>query len=448
MKIQPKCRTLFYLLLTILQILLSRSSMGYEYFGRASLGTFMAREDFYSNTDGAQANDFQHLSGRFYIRVSDMGTDQYEFITDIRDKYDMFGTLNTSQQQLDPSNKFQLRSFYVGNFPSKNKFNFSVGRFSLIESGGTYTDGLVMQRKWTETFRTGLFGGMNPYSDATEYVTYVPNAYNYGLYTSYEPSTQKSDRNYFLNHAFVVTQYNGDIDREYFYQNIYFQWEPKSRLMSTLYVDFIPTTKVQTGTLNWDQKVADKMTTHLGYLGIDTITYRRLQSVRSTLTASPYNEGKASLDFIYGNGSMITPQISSGLRSVDGLTKTEARVNYLYNEFKDHRYDGSAFAGTRNNFTSTDLFLGFGAGFYSQKWEFSSEIEYTQEVEQKYTLHPIFLSVNASYISNRALYYIASVELAQDENVTIFAAFLKLTYRFGSKETAPLRDGAPVRRSL
>jgi hypothetical protein len=46
--------------------------MAREYFGRISLGTFMAMEDFYSNSDGAQTNDFQHMSGRFYISLKDI----------------------------------------------------------------------------------------------------------------------------------------------------------------------------------------------------------------------------------------------------------------------------------------------------------------------------------------------------------------------------------------
>ncbi len=434
--------------ITFLFLIVSISTSAAEQFGRFSVGAFSSTEKFNSTADGAPENDAQNFLGRMYLRVADIESGHSEFVADLRDNYDMFGTLNMTQQQLDSKNAFQARTIYVGNFPAKNKWNYEVGRFSLMETGGTFTDGLVVQHHFTEASRLGIFGGANPYSEADQLVEYVPHAIDMGIYFSYEPNEPRAVKNFFMNFALVQNQYSSEVDRQYFYENIYYQWGPKSRILTTGYLDFVPTTKLQTGTFNYDQRVNDRQTSHLHLLAVDTITYRRLQNIRSTLPASPYEQGQLYWDFLWGRDNMIQPMVTYGHREVDGLTKNENRLNVIFNDFEDHRLDANFYIGQRSNFVSQDLFAGLGGGFYSAKWEFSGDLQLAQENYSAQVLHPITATANVSYVQNRDLFYVASLEYAQDENVVIWANFLKLTYRFGSKETAPLRDGAPTKGAL
>jgi len=431
-----------------LPFLLESQAHGSEVFGRFSAGVFTSTETFTSNADGVSENDAQNFTGRAYLRVADIGTDHTEFVGDLRDNYDLFGALNATQSQLAPSNGFQSRQLYVGNFPSKSKFNYEVGRFGLSETGGTYTDGVALQRRQSDSTRVGVFGGLNPFSYKDQLIEYQPNATDWGAYYAYAPNDSLQGRNYFINAAFVEQQYNQDIDRQYFYENFYYQWGPKSRLMLLSYLDFAPTVKVQTASMNWDQQTSLKQVGHLHLLAVDTVTYLRLASIRSTLPSSAYEQAQVYWDFSQGRGSLLQPMLTYGHRELDQLSKTEGQLRYVMNDFADIRFDANFYGGLRNNFVSNDIFVGGGAGFYSSKWEYSADLQYAQEAYATQTLHPITVTANATFVQNRELFYTASVEVAQDENVTIFASFLKLTYRFGSKELAPLRDGAPPRGSL
>jgi hypothetical protein len=414
-----------------------------EHFGRISLGAYISTETFSSNTDGAPNNDFASGSGRFFLHVTDMGRGRWDSVADVRDKYDSFGKLNSTQQQLDPVNVLQLRSLNVGNFLSESTWNLMAGRFSMIESGGVYTDGFALQKQFSSSFRMGAFGGLNPYTESDQVVGFNSNANDFGAYLAYQPKSSRPERVFQLTESFVVEQFNSDLDREFYYQNCYYQWDTRSRVLAISYLDFLPSTRLHTGTLIWDQKINEKQNSHLTLLNVDAIGYHRTQNIRETLPSSVYEQGRARWDFLWGRASSFTPSVTYGHREFDGLTKTEARVAFNFNDFKDGKYDATFFLGTRKNFISQDSFAGGSWGFYSRRWEVSGDLEVGQENYPNVTLHPITGSLNLSFISNKDLFYVFSGEAAHDENVTILAGFFRITYRFGSKETAPLRDGSP-----
>lgn len=430
-------------------LMVTSPSFAAEVFGRVSMGVFESNETFTSSADGAPNSDYLTATGRIFLHVTDLNSDRTDVLMDLRDKYDSFGTLNSTKQQLDPLNSFQTRNLYVSNFLSNNNsFNYIAGRFSLAEGGGTFTDGVGLQKKWTSNVRSGLFGGLNPYLDATQIVDYNANASDFGAYWAYEPKLNDSNKVLTLTQAMVDFQYLGNEDRRYFFQNFYYQWGPKSRILSLTYLDFVPDTRLQTGTLNWDQRITDSQTSHARVLAVDAIGYRRIQSIRSTLPSSPYEQGQVQWDFLNGKSSSISPVVTYGHREVDGLTKSEGKINFVFNDFSNSRYDATLYLGARANFVSNDTFFGCSAGYYSNKWEFSADLEIAQEKYTSQTLTPISAGLNLSYVQNRDLFYVFSGEMANDEKVSIYAGFFRVTYRFGSKETAPLRDGAPVRRNL
>jgi hypothetical protein len=150
----------------------------------------------------------------------------------------------------------------------------------------------------------------------------------------------------------------------------------------------------------------------------------------------------------YLNASTVTSAITFGKRKTDSLTKTEAKFKFLNNDFANSNYDSNTFLGYRKNFTSTDIFMGAGFGYYVKKIELTTDLEFAKEKYPTMSLTPIILTLNGSYIQSRDFFYSASFEYARDEIMSKLAFFFKLTYRFGTKEITPLRDGAPKRGTL
>jgi hypothetical protein len=441
----------FPLLKLVFSFFFALNAYSSEYYGRASVGSFLSSERYSTLDSGSDKNDFLNMSGRLYFRFYDITPEKIEVVTDIRDKYDQFNQLNKTQLQLDPKNYFQLRTMHVTNFQSQRSLQFIAGRFSSLETGGTFTDGGGIQYKINSDLRVGVISGLNPMSEDTQMIGYNSKATILGFYSAFEPKdTQASieSKNLFFNHAFVSQRYNGEEDRRYFYQNFYYQWSAKSRVLSSMYLDFLPKLRFQNWNINWDQDIGNKNVTHLQLLDVDSIEYRRRQGIRETLPSSSYEQITAQFDFPLLNASTLSPAITYGKRATDGYTKFEAKIKTILNDLGNSNFDANAFGGVRKNFTSDDMFLGAGFGYYVKKIEFTSDIEVAKEKQLTQTLTPIILTFNGSYIQSSDLFYSTSLELARDEIMNKFAVFFKLTYRFGTKEITPLRDGAPKRGTL
>lgn len=122
--------------------------------------------------------------------------------------------------------------------------------------------------------------------------------------------------------------------------------------------------------------------------------------------------------------------------------------------YLDPHYDFNFYGGVRKNFITDDQFFGVMAGYYSSNFELTIDAESSLESPtinntiQKNDLHPLIINLTSSYIQNRNIFYTLALQSAHDENVEIFAILFKLTHRFGSRYTPPLRDGAPTRGTL
>lgn len=426
--------------------------MASDYFGRASVGTYVSQERFANSDTGSNKNDYLNLSGRFYLRYYDIGSKQLEFVTDIRDKYDQYGALNRTKLQLEQTNRLQLRSLYFSNLNSQmDEIQFIAGRFYLLESGGTFTDGAGVQYKVNPNFSVGVFGGLNPMSEDTQTLTYNAHASNVGIYSSYKPKNIQNSsefKNLFLTHAFVSQRYGNQNDRQYLYQNFYYQWNDNSRILSNVYLDFLPSVYLQNWNLSWDQQIKEAQQSHLQLLNVDTIQYRRQQGIRETLPSNPYRQVSEQWDFNRNQKFIISPSVTFGHRQIDKLTKTEGKLSFLLNDQDNNNFDYVTYLGHRKNFISHDTFGGIGVNYYYNKFDFAGDIELAREKYQTQTLNPIIMTLNGNYYSNRDYYYSTSFEYTKDENMKNFAVFLKLTYRFGSKDTTPPRAGNPRRGLL
>jgi hypothetical protein len=398
----------FHLFRLIFIFIVSFSAYSSEYYGRASVGSFLSSERYTSAATGSDKNDFLNTSGRLYFRFYDISSEQIEVVTDIRDKYDQFATLNKTQLQLDPKNKFQLRDLHITNFQSSRPLQFIAGRFSSLETGGTFTDGAGAQYKVNSDFRVGVVAGSNPMSEDTQIVQTNSSATMLGIYSAYEPKDIQASiesQNFFFNHAFVSQKYNGQEDRRYFYQSAYYQWSAKSRVLSSLYLDFIPTTRLQNFSVNWDQDVGNREVAHVQFLDVDSIQYRRRQGIRETLAASSYEQVSGQWDFPIMSGSNLSPSFTYGKRTTDGLTKAEGKLKLQFFDVTDPNFDAGGYLGYRKNFISTDLFTGGSIGYYIKKMEFTTDLEVARETYPSQTLMPIVLTFNGTYIQSRVLFF-------------------------------------------
>jgi hypothetical protein len=423
-----------------------------DYFGRLSLGNFFSTERYVATTVDSSSSDYLTFSGRAYLRILDIGEGKWDFVIDLRDKYDQFDSLNKTKLQLEPKNYFQARQLYFGNFQVQTKNNYLIGRFSLPEAGGAYVDGLAYQHRTSPAYRIGAFAGLSPLNELTQSLELRSNTSTWGLISAYEPKDLTSSNNIIFSHSLVSQSFGSEVDRRYFYQYAFYQWSAASRILSNIYLDTLPSVYLQNWSLNWDQGLGNELSPpniiHVHLLGVDTIRYRRIQNIRETLDSSPYNQTRLQWDLIPRARVTISPSFTYGKRNLDGLTKQELRLKTNLSGWLKPQYDFGFSFGSRKNFVSNDQFISITAGYFSDRFELSLDLDYSKEIAATETLTPITALLNASYVRNKNLFFSISGESSRDEKVQIAAFFAKVTSRFGSKETAPLRDGAPPRGAL
>ncbi len=418
--------------------------------GRITAGGYAASETFSDSSAGSDKNDFLTTSARFYLRASEMGERKnWHFTSDVRDKHDFFDKLDRERLQLGSANRVQLRELNL-RFDAPSKSAYGVGgRFPVPEAGSVYCDGGLAGLKPRPTWTVATFGGLNARRNDQQYVTYNPNNYNYGAFLQYQSQGRGWDRNLYSSLAFVQQTQGAEVDRSYLFTNTSYQWSARSRVVNLLYLDFVPRTYIQTAFFDWQQRLSSSWTSRLTALGVDVIEYTRRQGIRERLEPSPYKEARAGLTKEFSSRMRITGDYAYGYRDSDKMNKKDYRLLFHFPRLISPQWDLSARAGYRDNFTSTDLYARFGLGYFRRNWELTFDAEYgVEKYEGGETLHPIILEVSSGfYISQRTLAALA-VDYAQDERVKIASAFVKVSYRFGSQEVAPTRDGASPRGRL
>lgn len=430
-------------------LLLPLASHGAKVHGRMTLGGYTATERFTDATGGSDKNDFMVLSSRLFLKVTELGDAQWETVADLRDKQDFFDKLNKEQLQLDSSNQLQVRQLSLRAPPKDGKWSGTLGRFSIPEAGAVQIDGGLGEYYWSKDLRTGVLMGKNSRRNDQTYNQYNPNSNQYGLTTTYQSATRGWDKNFYLSHAFVRQAEGVEIDRSYLFQNMIYQWEENSRLITLLYLDFVPRTYVQTGNVLWQQSFSKSLATQLNILGIDVIEYSRRQGVREILSPSPYREVSAKLDYFTSPLTKIQISTMGGVRDADHLSKNETALAFEQNQFFNRNMDAFAKLGLRKNFTSNDQFTHLYVGYFSRKWESGIDLDYSiEKYNDGIIKHATTTELSLSNYLSKDLFSTLSVQRAADETVTIWTGFFKIGYRFGNQESPPIRDGASPRGQL
>lgn len=414
-----------------------------ETHGRITLGGFSSVEEHQPEPDGTTHNDFQTLSGRFFLSHSHEAD---EWTLDLRDKHDFFNKLDKERQELSDRNSFQARQASVALSQDNQGFYGTVGRFPILQAGTAYTDGVEVGRNLTPRSKLAVFGGLNPRQADKTYLEFNEKAQNYGIYFDYSPQYRSWHRKFYLANAFVEESYDGEVDRRYVYHNSIFQWGDGRFLSTLFYFDFVPKFYVQNSLVNYSQAWGPALRTMLTVSNIDVIQYRRVQDVRETLEPSPYREANAGMKYKMLAGFILGGKLRYGQREEDDLTRKVVQLSLDCPRWISKRTDLYFEASHKDEFTKTGDFLKIGSGYFSDKWEFDVNAEAGVEEHSDHSRrHPILSEASAGRQFSRKLYAVFSGQYIKDEEVEIRSVFFKLSYRFGSKEVSPLRDGAPPR---
>lgn len=439
----------FYLITFCGLCLINIPALAIKTTGRITLGGVAITERFNSQEFGSSSNDYMLGSARLFYKISELGEDHWELISDLRDRHDFFGKLNKEQLQLEGKNDFQVRQMSARWLNPKGNSSATLGRFQLPEAGAVFVDGAEYEYRISSPWKAGFFGGYNPKSVENSYLQLNTDAVQDGLFLTYQSKDEDWDKNLFFSHGLVQQKYKSQDERSFFFHNLIYQWKDDSRLISFLNYDFVPSGKIQTMNLLYQQKWSQAFSSELGHLVIDVLEYRRNQGVLEKLDASPYSESHAQINTKLGQHSEVALELSSGLRQADNLKRDEASLGYSMNEVFSKNMDMRLKLGSRKNFTSQDTFSKLSLGYFSRKWEYSFDAQYEIDKNDDTSItHPLTLELALTNYYSKEIFLTGSFQRAADENVTIMSTFVKLGYRFGNQEIPPIRDGAPPRGPL
>lgn len=417
-----------------------------DVFGRFTTGTYVSKETFTEASDGSTSNDFSTISSRLYLRASEITKQHLEFITDVRDKHDFFDKLDKQNLELKDKNTIQLRQASLRNMNEFGTLYNEFGRFPISEAGAVHVDGLEIGNRFSRTFRSSLFAGLNPKRTEQSTVTFNKDSYVGGAYSLFQLNPNSWKQSFYLSNAAVAQKTGSHLDRVYFFNNLVYSWDSPSQLVAMVYLDFVPRTYIQNGLLSYRQKLSDTFLSTITVSQVDVIEYSYRRGLLERLNPSPYQEASLNLKQNFSKLTSMHYNALYGQRNVDGLKKQEYSLGPAFDQFLNRKTIFQSLLGIRKNFNSNDQFIKARFGYYSNSWEFAIDEEYSyrKETQLNKTYNQIITELSLAHYLSKALYATLSFQDARNERVKIISGFFKLGYRFGTQDVAPLRDGAPA----
>ena len=434
--------------LLLLSLVATNPSLAYSLSGRITLGSYVGSELLAVPSAGDNSNDVATASGRFYLRITDVTDNRFEFVSDVRDKNDFFGLVDKQRLQLTNANTLQIRQLSA-KYPGPTFFT-EVGRFPVPEAGAVFADGALQGIHLSKSLRWAAFAGLNPKRPEQTYVQFNPDSQVYGTYLTYVPVYNGEGATLFIDTAGVADIVAGETDRVYWYTNAVYQWNPESRISLFTYLDFVPNLYLQNGTLNYQQSLGSGWLFDLNVFQIDVIEYQRLQSVREQLPSSPYEEAGGSLRYHVTDAWDLEASYLTGHREADGLSRQQTMLTSYFQKLFNRHWELSLSLGYRDNFISYDTFSEARITYASRLWEVELDEQYEREQYKNNgpAYYPLISELSLSRIFENALYGTLSYQNVSDGRAQINSFFIKISYRFGSKEIPPVRDGSPARGQL
>jgi hypothetical protein len=435
--------TLFF----ILSVFHVKNAHALSYFGRIMVGDYFDSETLNQPAfNQSTSNDFEILSTRLYFKASDIGSQNLETTVDIRDKDDFFDKLDSENLRLTPTHQFQAYQLNIKIPSNTTGFYGTAGRFYVPEAGGEFTDGGEIGYRWSQSWRTALFGGLFPKPQEQSYVGFDTNSQVAGAYSLFQPSNSSWSENLYWANAFVAENVQEHLDRLYFYNNLIYQWSSTGQVFALVYVDFVPNIYVQTALVSLNQSLSDIWSLQASLTLVDVIEYSRIQGVLETLPSSPYREGSINFRANTGGAAFWDTQLTYGEREADELQKAEIQTGPSIFRLVDDHVNVKLGLGGGKNFISNDLFTQDSLGYFSNDWEFDASMNYTLSANDFGLMyHKWYTELSVARYFSREFFANLAVERAVDEQVSLWSGYVKLSYNFGERNTAPLRDTAPLR---
>ncbi|MGK5087178.1 hypothetical protein WDW86_06435 [Bdellovibrionota bacterium FG-2] len=432
------------LILGLLAVSGSLEAQAVEYYGRAMAGALLSSEQSKDTSDPTVGNDSSIVSSRLSARILGLSSYGFEGNLDLRDKNDFFEKLDREKLQLTSGNQFQVQQLNARLPAISSRIFGTVGRFSLPETGGKFSDGLETGYRWNDSWRTAIFGGLNPKLEEQTFVTYNPDSQILGTYTSYQPQVFSSSQSAFWSTAWVGERTAAHLDRLFWFNEFIFHYSNTNQLIAMGFFDFIPRFEIQTALLSWHQELMSHWSSQLNLTAIDVIEYSRRKGILETLPSSPYREAALSLRRQWGEAGFFDFNGSYGLRDLDSLAKIEFSAGPSFYRVFDPNISFKLLEGARRNFISNDLFTRIGGSYFGKTWEVDVDFGFSRVAENDgATKHQWINEIAYSHYFGRELLASLSLEQARDEQTSIWSGSVRVSYSFGQRSFAPLPQQAP-----
>jgi len=320
----------------------------------------------------------------------------------------------------------------------------ALGRFSLQEAGGVFSDGAEIGFRWTPNWRTSFFGGLEPKRFGQTYVGFNSDSSVLGTYTTYQLKSPSLSKNLYWSTALVGQNVQGNMDRLYWYNNTIYQWSAPNQVVAMVYLDFVPRLNIQSALISAHQDLSTTWATNLSLTAVDVIEYMRIQGVLQTLASSPYREAALNIRAQMYSGGFFDTNLVYGARTTDSLVNADISVGPSFYRLFDGHASFRTLLGARRHFDGNEAYTRVVGSYFSKSWEFNLSANFALNV-QSYgsTRHKWINDLSATRFFSTDFLAVVSLQEAHDETVQIWSGLFRLSYIFGQKATAPIRDTAP-----
>lgn len=424
-----------------------QSVFAYNYYGRASFGGYNAMEKYKGDLQSDESFDVRTLSTRLFYEGTEFWDPDADntFTADLRDKHDFFEKNDREKLELTEKNSFQVRTLSLRTRPEGEKIAYQIGRFTVPYAGTVHTDGAHVAYRANDSSQYGIFGGYNPRQIDKSYLKFDQDARDFGVYYHYEPPYPSWEKRFLADQAIVRETFENEPVRMYLYQNTFYQWRPANYITSLLYLDFEPKIYVQNATIT-GQRQWHRFTGSASIMELDSVEYNRHQEILEDLEPSPYHEASLGGRYKISDNALPYLKFRYGKRDADNLDRTNVTLGLDLPQSISEFTDLYGQLSYKDEFTKKGTYAKLGVGYYRNIWQTDLSVEAgTEKDSDGNELNPLIVDFDSGRNFSRKFFGAFGLQLAQNEQVDIFALFFKLTYKFGETQTAPMWNRAPMR---
>ncbi|MBC7659319.1 MAG: hypothetical protein H7249_06385 [Chitinophagaceae bacterium] len=429
------------------------SAFAVEAGGQLRLGAYSRSVEFEKPLNTETSNDEKVYSAQLRMSIYDFSSHDDSIVTDIRDKVDSYGKLDTQNLTLDTYNRVQVRELAYKRPWESNQFYFTLGRFSLNEANVLDNDGLEAGYRFSHNSRLGLFGGQAPKDVITPYyvdptVTSNVNNAQAGVYYSYEKKNGL-DRSLYTNNALAMGPTYNITDKQshtYFYHMALWNLSTNNRISSYLQQDFMPTSSLRRASVSHSY-YDPSFRTNVSLSQTNTEDYLIQKDILDPLP--PSAEQSLRFDLRHRIFSQLSLDYSAGLskRTVDGKSMNDLALGVIVQKALIATGSFRAQYGIRKNYFSNDRYVRGGYDYWNQYFSLSIMHTVSTETYDAQTSVINGIAKNDRQVTNLdgGFYFgdrfrgSLGYQREKDDKLSASAFFLMLGYRFGKGTVAPVR---------